>query len=251
MRSYWAISVLASIIILGGLGISQQAFASLTLTTFSDDPQCDTLFGPPVSDEIGEGLLGASPPFGPPTGPFPSSEELDVVSQVLGVFGTCPSPNGGGIDSKIEITNLSGKAWEHVVYVSDSDNDMANYDGFVNGEEAMEIDTFGTNVVLTFESIIADDIWQPGETWEFILQDFAAANLFELGSVGIAATSAASLSTGSIIVWNEEAIGGTILPIDTTALLLAGAQTTTPWLILGIVSAVGIGLAVFTIKRNR
>jgi len=46
-------------------------------------------------------------------------------------------------------------------------------------------------------------------------------------------------------------IGGTILPINTTALLVAGAQTMTPWLILGILSAVGIGLAVFTLKRNR
>jgi len=49
----------------------------------------------------------------------------------------------------------------------------------------------------------------------------------------------------------EPAIGGTILPIDTTALLVAGAQTMTPWLILGVVSAIGIGLAVFTLKRNR
>jgi len=45
-------------------------------------------------------------------------------------------------------------------------------------------------------------------------------------------------------------IGGTSIPIDTTALLVAGAQTISPWLILGVLSAVGIGLAVFTLKRN-
>jgi len=45
-------------------------------------------------------------------------------------------------------------------------------------------------------------------------------------------------------------IGGTLIPIDTTALLIAGAQTMTPWLILGVLSAVGIGLAVFTLKRS-
>jgi len=49
----------------------------------------------------------------------------------------------------------------------------------------------------------------------------------------------------------QVAIGGTILPIDTTALLVAGAQTMTPWLILGVVTTVGIGLAVFTLKRSR
>ena len=47
------------------------------------------------------------------------------------------------------------------------------------------------------------------------------------------------------------AIGGIPIPIDTTALLVAGAQTMTPWLILVVISAVGIGLAVFTLKRSR
>jgi len=46
-------------------------------------------------------------------------------------------------------------------------------------------------------------------------------------------------------------VGGTIIPIDTTALLVAGAQTISPWLILGVIIPVGIGLAVFTIKRSR
>ena len=46
-------------------------------------------------------------------------------------------------------------------------------------------------------------------------------------------------------------VGGHLISIDTTALLVAGAYTMTPWLILGILSAVGIGLAVFTLKRSR
>jgi len=49
----------------------------------------------------------------------------------------------------------------------------------------------------------------------------------------------------------EGAVGGTSIPVDTTALLVAGAYTMTPWLILGVLSAVGIGLAVFTLKRSR
>jgi len=46
-------------------------------------------------------------------------------------------------------------------------------------------------------------------------------------------------------------IGGISIPIDTTALLVAGVHTMTPWLILVVISAVGIGLAVFTLKRSR
>jgi len=46
-------------------------------------------------------------------------------------------------------------------------------------------------------------------------------------------------------------IGGIDVTINTTSLLVAGAQTMTPWLILVVISAVGIGLAVFTLKRSR
>jgi len=46
-------------------------------------------------------------------------------------------------------------------------------------------------------------------------------------------------------------IGGTILPIDTTALLVTGSQMMSPWLILGGLSIIGIGFVIFTLKRRR
>jgi len=46
-------------------------------------------------------------------------------------------------------------------------------------------------------------------------------------------------------------IGGTLIPIDTTALLVAGVQSISMWMIPILVAAVGIGLAVFTLKRSR
>ena len=39
-------------------------------------------------------------------------------------------------------------------------------------------------------------------------------------------------------------IGGTLIPIDTTALLLVGAQTNAAWMIPVIVSAIGIGIVI-------
>jgi len=45
-------------------------------------------------------------------------------------------------------------------------------------------------------------------------------------------------------------VGGTIIPIDTTSLLVAGSYTTASWMIPILVSVVGIGLAVFTLKRR-
>ncbi len=45
-------------------------------------------------------------------------------------------------------------------------------------------------------------------------------------------------------------IGGTVMPIDTTAMLLAGVQTNAAWMIPVIVSAVGIGLFVVSRKSE-
>ncbi len=238
--------VLASILILGSLGLSQQAFAVLTPTAYVNDPtSCDPFFGPPISDEIGEGTVGL-----PPFGPFPIPEELDVLSQTFAELGTCPSFNGAAVDFVIEIRNLSGKSWEHVVYVTDSGLGIGGHDGFVNGEQAVEIDTFGVNVVLLSESIIADNIWQPLEIWEFVLQDFGGPGPFTLNSTGIAALSPTSIpSTGSIIVWNEGSVGGIILPIDSTSLLLAGAYATASWMIPVIMAAAGFGI-LLTLRKN-
>jgi len=83
---------------------------------------------------------------------------------------------------------------------------------------------------------------------------FVGVDLTDLDFISLTIDSIASGDDASFTFFgaapSNTPVGGTILPIDTTALLVAGAQTTTPWLILGVVSAVGIGLAVFTLKRR-
>ncbi len=56
--------------------------------------------------------------------------------------------------------------------------------------------------------------------------------------------------TVSVITITQTLIGGELLPIETTALLLAGAYTTASWMIPVVLSAVGIGLAVFTLRKK-
>ena len=63
----------------------------------------------------------------------------------------------------------------------------------------------------------------------------------------VATISAIWIETES---FDDFGVGGTLIPIDTTSLIIAGAQTTTPWMIFGVIATVGIGLAVFTLKRN-
>jgi len=45
-------------------------------------------------------------------------------------------------------------------------------------------------------------------------------------------------------------VGGKLIPIETTSLLLAGAQMTASWMIPVIVSAVGIGLVFVRKSKN-
>ena len=121
-------------------------------------------------------------------------------------------------------------------------------------------DPGGVNHPLFSESITANCIFEPGETWAFIIDGFTTVGgppgpATALGSIGVPSPEIfgpLAISTGSIIALHDEgpAVGGTSIPIDTTALLVAGAQTISPWLILGVLSAVGIGLAVITLRKH-
>jgi len=268
MKGHWTVSVLASILILGGFGLSQQAFAEFTSISPTNDPiHCDTLFAPEDVDEIGEGSS-----FGP-FGPFPIEEEL-VASFINPVgFPSCISFDSAiDFDPIIQIRNNVSPptAFPEVWYVADIDTDVSNWDGFDGGTNEMFLidsvnSTFGcgVNCPLISESFEpGNGIWEPGETWSFILQDFVnfgGASPFDLNSIGVGFASVAStpgLSSGSIVVEpfggiGGGPVGGTSIPIDTTALLVAGSQTISPWLILGVISAVGIGVTVFTLKRSR
>ena len=55
-------------------------------------------------------------------------------------------------------------------------------------------------------------------------------------------------AVGGVI--NSCTVGGELLPLDTTSLLLAGAQMTAAWMIPVIVSAVGIGLVLVRRKNQ-
>ena len=70
------------------------------------------------------------------------------------------------------------------------------------------------------------------------------------GAQSLLSTGGSFVDPAGVAIAPHIAVGGTVLPIDTTALLVAGAQTISPWLILGVLSAVGIGLTVFTLKRR-
>jgi len=265
MKGHWIVSILAGILILGSLGLSHQVFALTTPVTHFDVENCDFLFVDPIMDELGNGT------FSVPLGPFPADESIIASSGFTGVPGSaCPSSFPLPSSTTIAIitnTVTPPRAFTDVYYVGDTETSFTNVDGFVDGGSGPlpafridSVDSFGgcgLNCPLFFEVATSDGIWEPGETWHFSIDDYFNSLSIPAGNInstGLGSGAFPILSSGSILVFDpsiEGPVGGTLIPIDSTALLVTGAQTTTPWLVLGVVAAVGIGLAVFTIKRSR
>lgn len=145
---------------------------------------------------------------------FPADEEISAANLGTTTYTPCPTDYQGGTNYRVQITNNSGREWECVYYVADwmpylPTTTITNYDEFVgnpgSGDEwlTFKIDNLGANTPLVYESLIVDNMFQPGEVWEFVLQDFnSAGSPHWFGSLGIGANSAEGMplsSTGSIL----------------------------------------------------
>ncbi len=109
----------------------------------------------------------------------------------------------------VTMTNLTDRTFPEVYYVADPETSITNFDGWIgnaglgDAQYAFKIDWIGINRPLISESMTVDNIFQPGERWAFIIQDYQNA----LGgppapfdSLGIASMSMGwPPSTGSII----------------------------------------------------
>lgn len=185
-----------------------ESFALPVNVVHMDTPACDPLFIPKDGvHEIGDSTI------------FPSDEALFSMDQGPSNFAPCPPTNDTAIpDPVVEMRNLSGRDWLEVWYVADRETTITNFDGeaddaaFAPLQEAFRIDNDikdpgGIHHPLVFESMTPDGIWEAGESWRFILQDYS--NLLglppsALDSLGVGSASGPSpagvaSSSGSII----------------------------------------------------
>src|SRR5262245_5971424 len=180
MRSSFISAAVGGLILLLGV----RAGAVLTTVTSIDTGFCDVLSVPSTVDELGGmgGIVLPSQPALPTL--FPVGERI-----LTGALGSSPNVTacgaaGGILDSaaipnqRVAITNLNSVAYSDLWYVADLNTFLTNVDGGVAGAggvtlSAFKIDAVGTNTPLIAESILADGIFAPGETWTFILQDWA------------------------------------------------------------------------------
>ncbi len=187
------------VVLLLSVGGTAQALQT-TIFQQADLPAQDILAVPPELHELGT--------------QFPANEL--IASALLGpvAYNPCADLQDTKLPNLlVAIKNLSGYTWSDVWYVGDwsptgaPETSLLNYDGMVNGGFAFKIDNIGQNTPLVSESITVNNIFEPGEVWQFVIQDYAntlGVTPEKLGSAGVGIFSfdpagAAPLSSGSII----------------------------------------------------
>ena len=189
--------IFISIFLMLLVSLNSTALAIPTPILWFDMGNQDPLWLPDIVDELGVNTPGAAP--------FPQNELISSYYNQDTTYTPCSQnyDNSQIPNPIVGITNLTGISWTSLWYVADPETSLVNDDGWINFDLAFKIDSTGLNTPLIWESKISDGIFQPGETWEFVIQDYS--NSFglspaALSSVGVGNVSAQdTLSSGSII----------------------------------------------------
>jgi PEP-CTERM motif-containing protein len=160
---------------------------------------------------------------------FPFDEDIFPCTLEWGGHIPCPSEySGNGQMKQVKILNQTGRDFLEVYYVADPETTLTNYDGKIGNAGrgdagwAFRIDAIGLNTPLVSESTNTDGVFEDGEAWVFVIQDYTntlglAAHLF--GTPGICSDSAGDfMSSGSIVAVVPEP--GTVLLLGLGGLLL-------------------------------
>ncbi len=171
--------------------IASPVLASPTPINHQDLSDCDTLGPlPGIMDELG-------------TGAFPADELISAQFTTTS-FDACPLNSDALIPNVLlVITNLTNISFTDLHYVADPSTTFSNYDGLINGQLSVVIDNLGVNRALLAEvGGTLPLVFEPGETWEIVLDDWGNAAGFgaaDLGSIGVPSGVPGDLSTGSIV----------------------------------------------------
>lgn len=191
--------ILAFLVIALGLALWVSPAMANPVDVYSENGPQDPLFVEGPMDELGDLPL------------FPSDERIES-GWVETTLTACPDPGDDPaiLNVLVIMTNFTNRTFPEVYYVADPETSISNFDGWIgnagfnDAQYAFKIDWIGINQPLVSESSNRNNIFEPGEKWEFIIQDYQNAlggPPTPFGSLGIASNSAGLplTSTGSII----------------------------------------------------
>lgn len=151
---------------------------------------------------------------------FPADELILAQEVAWEGHDPCPTDWQGAIwpNAQVQIVNLTGKAWAELYYVADPETFLTNVDELVDdanaptgmGTLSFQIDWGGNNTPLVFESMNQDGIFEVGEIWEFVIQEYnntLGLSAAALGSFGVSyASQGDPISSGSIVAIPEPSV---------------------------------------------
>ena len=141
---------------------------------------------------------------------FPGDELIDAWDIDWQGHIPCPSEYEGNGAVQVAIQNRTERTFDELYYVSDPETTLTNVDEWVGQvgdpetQESFRIDRAGENTPLVFESNPFNPAFEPGEIWEFVIQEYSntlgvsPANFASLGIAGFSGAPNIS-SSGSII----------------------------------------------------
>jgi len=159
----------------GALVVGSRAVHAVPVNAlYTDDPRCDQVPNQSPTHELGD------------LATFPLNEAIRMTPQHVN-FTVCVQDDGLANDYVVDMINLSGQTWKNLFFVCDHNVTVGNADGSMQDltgapgvmTDAFKIDgtvTPGVNINLLTESIIADEIFQPGEVWRFAVSNYMAVD---------------------------------------------------------------------------
>lgn len=166
------------------------AQAVLTEVSYEDGPQ-DPLWVPEWVHELGTS--------------FPADEKITVGATFDDRISCLENYIVNGQRNwMVSMINNTDRSWLHLWYVADKwDTFLTNDDGLINGGLAFKIDNVGVNKPLVYESMTPDGIFEPGEEWHFLVQNynnFYLAGPAGFGSIGVGSDSYGDMVSSASII---------------------------------------------------
>lgn len=187
---------------------------------YFDQPTCDNHGPQTFVEEFGDAAI------------FAPDEAFEHAATFTNLSACTMTDSPTLPNALVQITNLTGRFLQDLYYVADEGTAFSNIDGGAFGAgsptvrtPAFRIDSLGMNKNLIFESITADGILEPGETWQFIVQDYTNGSglapdaLFSVGLAGDSPNFGIMDSSASIVRTNIPAPASSVLGLMGLALL--------------------------------